>query len=183
MADENHEALRAALKHVAALLRQAEVPYALAGSYALWARGAPEPDHDVDFVLPEEHVERAAAELSAAGLVVSRPPEGWLVKAACGDVVVDLLHHAAGEPVDDALLARGESLEVLSVAMPVLGVTDVLSAKLRALSEHWCDFGALLPSVRAVREQVDWPRLRHETAGNDFAVAFLVLTDRLGISR
>jgi hypothetical protein len=36
--------------------------------------------------------------------------------------------------------------------------------------------------VRAVREQLDWPRLRKETAGNDFAAAFLFLTDRLGIS-
>ena len=182
MADEFHEELRAALKQVAALLREADVPYALAGSYALWVRGAPETDHDVDFVLPEEYVKRAADELSAAGLAVTQPPEGWLVKVASGDVVVDLLHHAAGEPIDDALLARAKPLEVLSVEMPVLDPTDVLSAKLRSLSEHSCDFGALLPAVRAVREQVDWSRLRHETAGNDFAVAFLVLTDRLGIS-
>jgi hypothetical protein len=33
-----------------------------------------------------------------------------------------------------------------------------------------------------VREQVDWARLRRETSGNDFAVAFLVLADRLEIS-
>jgi hypothetical protein len=32
-----------------------------------------------------------------------------------------------------------------------------------------------------VREQVDWDRLRAEVDGNDFAAAFLFLTDRLGI--
>jgi hypothetical protein len=45
-----------------------------------------------------------------------------------------------------------------------------------------CDFGRLLPHVRAVREQLDWERLRTEVKDNDFAVAFLFLTDRLGIS-
>jgi hypothetical protein len=29
---------------------------------------------------------------------------------------------------------------------------------------------------------VDWGRLRADTSQNDFAVAFLVLTDRLGIT-
>jgi hypothetical protein len=37
--------------------------------------------------------------------------------------------------------------------------------------------------VRAVREQLDWSRLRAATADNDYAVAFLVLADRLGIAR
>lgn len=38
------------------------------------------------------------------------------------------------------------------------------------------------PSVRAVRERLDWPLLRTETHDNDFAVAFLVLADRLGLT-
>jgi len=54
--------------------------------------------------------------------------------------------------------------------------------KLCALTEHHCDFASLLPSVRAVREQVDWDRVRADTAGNDFAAAFLVLVERLGIT-
>ena len=58
----------------------------------------------------------------------------------------------------------------------------MIIVKLRSLSEHHCNFAALLPAVRAVREQLDWPRIRRQTADNDFAVAFLVLTDRLGIS-
>ena len=55
-------------------------------------------------------------------------------------------------------------------------------AKLQALSEHYCDFGALLPVVRAVREQLDWPELRAETADLPFAEAFLLLCDRLEIA-
>ena len=46
-------ALRAALKRSAAALKADDVPFALAGSYALWVHGAPEPDHDVDLVVAE----------------------------------------------------------------------------------------------------------------------------------
>ena len=66
--------------------------------------------------------------------------------------------------------------------LPVLPATDLLSSKLRSMTEHYCDFGRLLPHVRAVREQVDWARLRTEVEGNDFAVAFLFLADRLGVT-
>ena len=71
---------------------------------------------------------------------------------------------------------------MLAIRMPVLPPTHVITEKLNSLNEHHCDFAALLPAVRAVREQVDWERVRADTADNDFAVAFLLLTDRLGIT-
>jgi hypothetical protein len=71
---------------------------------------------------------------------------------------------------------------VLAIRIRVLPPTKVLVEKLNSLNEHHCDFAALLPAVRAVREQVDWVRLRADTAENDFAVAFLVLAERLGIT-
>jgi hypothetical protein len=49
------------------------------------------------------------------------------------------------------------------------------------MEEHACDFGKALPAARAVREQVDWAVVRAETKENDFAFAFLVLLERLGI--
>jgi hypothetical protein len=58
----------------------------------------------------------------------------------------------------------------------------VLVSKLNALTGQECDYSKLLPVSRALREQVDWARLRKETSGNDFAVAFLFLLDRLSIT-
>ena len=46
------------------------VPFALAGGYALWAHGAPEPDHDVDLLVAEPDVEQLdwpALRAAAAG--------------------------------------------------------------------------------------------------------------------
>jgi hypothetical protein len=133
-------------------------------------------------MIAEADVEKATGALAEAGLAIRRPPEDWLAKVDTDGVVVDLLHRAASVPVTEELLGHSDVLEVLSVQMPVLWATDVISGKLRAMSEHYCDFGPLLAGVRAVREQVDWVRLRAEVAGSDFAAAFLFLVERLGIT-
>ncbi len=92
-----------------------------------------------------------------------------------------MLWRTCGHPVESDLIERAEMLPVLSVQMPVLTATDIVVTKLMALDEHYCDFGRLLPVARALREQVDWDDVRREVAGNDFAVVFLLLLERLGI--
>ena len=175
--------LRDALKHAASALKADGPEFALAGSYALWAYGGPEPVHDVDFVVAEEDTEAAALTLEKAGFRIDRTPEDWLFKACVEQqFVIDVLHQLNGTPVDADMIASAEELDVLAIRMRVLSPTHVVTEKLNSLNEHHCDFAALLPAVRAVRERVDWDRLRADTAENDFAVAFLVLTDRLGIT-
>lgn len=66
--------------------------------------------------------------------------------------------------------------------MSVLPPTTVLIQQLRALGEHHCGFARLLPAVRAVRGRLDWDRIEAQTADNDYAVAFLVLVGRLGVT-
>ena len=175
--------LRDALKRAASALKEHGPEFALAGSYALWAYGGPEPVHDVDFVVAEEDTEAAALTLEKAGFQLDRTPEDWLFKACVEEqFVIDVLHQLNGNPVNADDIAAAEVLDVLAIRMRVLSPTRVVTEKLNAINEHHCDFGALLPVVRAVREQVDWDRLRADTSQNDFAVAFLVLTDRLGIT-
>jgi hypothetical protein len=174
-------ALRRALKRSASALKRDGVPFALAGGYALWARGAPEPEHDVDLAVAESDVEAAAASLADEGFSIQRPPEDWLFKALTDDAMVDVLHRLQGVPVAPDLLATAEDQELLGLRIPVLPPTPIMVAKLRSLSEHYCDFTTLLPSVRALREQLDWAELRSATQDQPFAEAFLLLVDRLGI--
>ena len=179
---DRHERLREALKRAGSALKENGPRFALGGSYALWVLGAPEPEHDVDLVIAEPDADEAARVLGEAGFDIERTPEDWLFKAHLGEAMVDVLHRLGGEPVGPELLDRAEEHEVLGLRIPVLPPTELIVVKLRSLSEHHCDFGSLLPPVRAVREQLDWARIRAETADNDFAVAFLLLADRLGIS-
>lgn len=177
-----HEPLRDALKRAAAALADAEVPFALAGSYALWVHGAQEPTHDVDLAVVEDDAERAGKALAGAGFELERPPEDWLLKARDGDALVDVLFRLNGRPIGPDLIDTAEVEQVLGMWMRVLPATRIVVAKLLALNEHYCDFATLLPPVRAVREQVDWAHVERETQGNDFAAAFLVLAGRLGLT-
>lgn len=181
----SQEDLREALKRAASALNAEGPPFALAGSYALWVHGGPEPVHDVDFAVAEEDAEAAAATLSKAGFDIRRPPEEWLFKAALsvdGPVLVDVLHRINRVPVTPALIERAHLQDVLALTIPVLSPTEVITQKLRALHEHHCDFATLLPVVRAVREQLDWPLLWQATSENPFATAFLGLCESIGIS-
>lgn len=179
---DDRTALQDALRLTAVALEDAGVPFALVGGYAAWARGAPEPSHDADFAVRESDVPRAREAIAAAGLEVTSPAENWLFKAYHHGAMVDVLFRMVGEPVTDELLRRHDVLEVLAVRMPVLEATDILSAKLRVLGEHYCDFTRLLAITRALREQVDWERLRRETAEHPYARAFLHLVHELGVS-
>lgn len=175
------EPLLASLKAIAAALKADGVPFALAGSYAAYARGGARSLHDVDFVVPAEAIPAATASLERRGFRVEQPPEDWLVKAYVGDLCIDVIHRLASGPVDDAMLGRAEELPVEAVEMPVLSATDLLIGKLRALSEHACDLEPVLAVARTLREQVDFPVVSAACAGHPYAEAALFLLRRLDI--
>ncbi len=169
------------LKKVAGTLRDAGVPFLLGGGVAAWARGGPESDHDLDLMLKQPDAERALEALVDVGLRAERPPEEWLFKAWDGDVLVDLIFSPKGQPVDDAMIERGEEIAVLSMQMRVMALEDVLITKLMALTEHHLDYGTLLGIARALREQISWEHVRGATSSSPFARAFFVMLEGLGI--
>jgi len=173
--------LREALKRVATGLKETGVPFALAGGYAGWARGGPEPDHDVDFLIDPDDADKAAGLLGEQGLQIVQPPEDWLFKVFTDDAMVDVLYRAPGSPLVRPVLERATDVEVLSVWMPVIAATDLLSEKLAVLSERYCDLAAVLPTARALREQVDWGLVRDTVAGNPYAEVTLELLERLDV--
>ncbi|WP_181312716.1 nucleotidyltransferase family protein [Nocardioides campestrisoli] len=181
MVDEEQSNLREALKRVAVTLKESGIPFALAGGYAVWARGGPEPSHDVDFLVAEADAPQVATYLAEHGLQVVQPPEDWLFKVFTDDVMVDVFHRDATIPAERETLADADEIEVISVSMPVLSATRLMIHKLHAIDERYCDFGKLLPVARALREQVAWDQVRKETEENDFAAAFLFLLERLRI--
>jgi hypothetical protein len=180
MEDADLEALREGLKRVGVALKETGCPFALAGGYAAWVHGSPEPLHDVDFLIRAEDAEVVAEELVRRGLEVADPAEDWLFKVRVDGAVVDVLHRAQGGTVDEMLKAS-VGASVLSVRMPVLAATDVIVEKLLALDEHHCDLAAVLPTLRALREQVEWSQVRRRTSGRPFAEAVLFLVERLGV--
>jgi hypothetical protein len=174
--------IEAALKKAVAALREAELPFLLGGSLALWTRGGPETRHDLDFVIKPEHAERAMEVLEAAGMRTEKPPEEWLHKAWDGDVLIDLIFAPRGLEVTDEVIERGELLHVLGITIPVMAIEDVLATKLLALDEHELDYTALVRMARSLREQIDWRYLRERTRDSPYAAAFFVLCEQLGVA-
>lgn len=170
-----------AMKHAAAALRDADVRFALGGGLACWARGGPATDHDVDFLVKPEDVQRAHDALATAGLRIEKPPEDWLLKAYHDDTVVDLIFAPSGGPITDEILDRAEEREVMAMRLPVISLEEVLATKLLALTEQEPNYRAVLEIARTLREQIRWDEVRARTNGSPFAKAFFTLIAELGI--
>jgi predicted nucleotidyltransferase len=176
------DSLLNAMKHAAGLMRDHRIPFALAGSLAIYAHGGPGSDHDVDFIVKPEDAERALAAFGENGWRCDRPPEGWLYKVYDEqDAMIDLIFAPNHKPVDDEMLDRAEELEVYAIMMKVMSVTDVLATKLLALKEHEVDYDPVLEVARACREQIDWDILRERTGDYPYAKAFFTLAEELGL--
>jgi hypothetical protein len=178
---ENLHSLLATMKRAGAALRDAGVDHMLGGGLAIWARGGPPSDHDVDLLLRQEDADRALEVLSAAGLRPEKPPEHWLYKAWDGENLVDLVFHPAGGRIGDAHFARATELEVSAHRMLVASIDDVLVTKLLAITEQDPDYRVVLEVARALREQINWRSVARRTSDSPFARAFFELADGLGI--
>ena len=60
------------LKRVAAALKSADIPFALGGSFAVYAHGGHSSDHDLDFMIREQDVEKALTALVEVGCIAER---------------------------------------------------------------------------------------------------------------
>jgi hypothetical protein len=176
------EGLMLTMKRVGAVLKRSGIPFALAGGFAAYARGGTSSDHDVDFLLRPEDVDAALDALAEAGFDTERPPEDWLVKVYDEGRLVDLIHRPVERPVTDQTLTEDtDPISVSAIRMPVISATVLMEHKLLSFSQHYCDFAKGIPLARSLREQIDWPRVRRNTAGSPYAQAFLVLLDRLDV--
>ena len=180
--ESDFQDLLAAMKNAAGVLQQAELPFMLGGGLAVWARGGPQTEHDVDFYVKEQDAERALGALGDAGFRTERPPEGWLLKAYDDSgTLVDLIFHPSGGPIGDDQFERADELEVMALRIKVASLEDVLTQKLLSLKEQEPDFRPVLEIGRAVREQIDWEEVRERTSESPFARAYFTLVEGLNI--
>jgi hypothetical protein len=171
-----------AMKVAAGALQRHEIPFVLGGGLAVWARGGPKSEHDVDFMIREEDAQRALEALDEAGLRTEHPPEGWLYKAWHENgTLVDLIFEPTGGPITEKTIERSPMLEVAALRVHVVSLEEVMTGKLLAITEQEPDFGQLLSYARSLREQIDWDEVRDRTEASPFARAFFTLVEGLGI--
>jgi hypothetical protein len=182
--DDQFDEILGAMKVAAAVLRDSGIPFALAGGLAVYARGGPPTEHDVDFLLRQEDAARAVDLLQEAGFRTERPPEGWLYKVFDeSGAMIDLIFAPNSRPERvAAILDRATELEVYAITMPVMTVTDVLESKLLTIKEHEANYDDVLEIAQTCREQIDWETLRARVDDSPYAKAFFTLADELQLT-
>ncbi|WP_054814712.1 nucleotidyltransferase family protein [Nocardia arizonensis] len=169
--DELLHALTRAVNALAA----ADVPFAVAGGCAVYARGGPASQHDVDLLVKPGDCDRAVRSLARAGLRVCDPPEDWLRKVYAGNVLVDVIYRPNDRPVTDELLNRATTMRIGPAKAPVVSGTDLMVDKMLVFDAHRLNFAPLLHIARDLREQVDWAQVAEQTRQSPYARAFLGL--------
>ncbi|MEV0291936.1 nucleotidyltransferase family protein [Nocardia sp. NPDC050710] len=180
--DATTDRLLHALTRAVNSLSDADIKFAVAGGCAVYARGGPATHHDVDLFVKPLDVARAVRALTRAGLRASEPPENWLRKVYDGDTMIDLIYRPNDRDVTDELLDRATVMRIGPARAPVVSGTDLIVDKLLVFDAHRLDLSPLLHIARDLREQVDWPTVREQTAHSPYARAFLGLVDDLGIT-
>ncbi len=179
--DVDVDELLQSLTRVVTTLDGTGIRFAVAGGLAVYARGGPPSDHDVDLFVKETDADRAQKLLADAGMRAVDPPEDWLTKVYDGDRLVDLVFRPNHHPVTDELLDRADLMRIGPTAAPVVSGTDLLVDKLLVLDAHRCDFAPLLQIARDLREQVDWRQVATDVAASPYARAFLTLLAGLSV--
>src|SRR5687767_11292264 len=104
------DALLETLKKVAVIFKSEQIPFAVGGSYGVYARGGPSSEHDVDVMLKQADMDRALKVLTDHGFRPEHPTEDWLEKVYDEDRLVDLIYRPSEREVDDEMLARTDDL-------------------------------------------------------------------------
>ncbi|WP_040808798.1 hypothetical protein [Nocardia concava] len=170
-----------ALTRAVNTLADNDIRFAVAGGCAVYARGGPVSDHDVDLFIKPEDIGRARTALVRGGLRLSEPPEDWLTKAYADDTLVDLIYRPNNREVTDEMLDRAEVMRIGPTIAPVISGTDLMVDKLLVFDAHRLDLSPLLRTARDLREQVDWPSVIEQTSHSPYARAFLGLLADLNV--
>ncbi|WP_433756840.1 nucleotidyltransferase family protein [Nocardia sp. CA-135398] len=170
-----------ALTRAVNTLVDADIRFAVAGGCAVYARGGPASEHDVDIFIKPADLSVARSALARGGLRVADPPEDWLTKVYDGGVLIDLIYRPNNRAVTDELLDRADMMRIGPTMAPVISASDLMIDKLLVFDAHRLDLSPLLTIARDLREQVDWDRVRKETDVSPYARAFLGLLDDLGV--
>ena len=155
----NQDDFVAAFQKACDALERARVPYLFMGGIASIVHGRTSWTHDLDVFIRRADEPAIVDALVEAGFRLDPAPSTWLTKLWMDEVYVDVIYSSSGPvDLDDEMLARGESAEVWSRKVPVLGPEDLVVTKALAHGEetghYWWDALAII-----AKRELDWDYL------------------------
>jgi hypothetical protein len=144
------------------LLNREQVPYLVAGAFALQAHtGIWRNTKDLDLFLTASNAERALCLLADAGFECEVADPVWLAKAHQDDFFVDLITGMSNGvfTVDDCWIQRGTRATVIDVPTRVLPAEELITSKLFVTRRERYDGADIAHVIYGTRGELDWERL------------------------
>jgi hypothetical protein len=161
-AEELPEEARELYRRVMRTLHEGNVPFLVAGAYALsHYTGIVRHTKDFDVFLVPEDVDRALALLAAEGYEVERFSPHWLAKATCGNDFVDLIYNSGNgaTPLDRRWFDNARRGEVLGVETLICPPEEMIWSKAFLMERERFDGADVAHLLRACATELDWARL------------------------
>ena len=149
-------------REVLRTLNEHQVPYAVAGAFALQHHTAIwRTTKDLDLFLPAEHVACAIRPLEKVGLTCEVLDPVWLAKARRGNYFVDLITGMSNGiiTVDKSWIERSFPTTVFDVKTRVLAAEELLASKLFVQFRERYDGADMVHIIYATRGRLDWQRI------------------------
>ena len=157
---------RAVYKRALEALNAAQVPYVVAGAYAIYEHtGIYRKTKDLDLFFEPHAVVDAARALRDAGFVMRLEDSHWLAKATAGDHFVDLIYGMGnGVALIDPDWIRHSRPGVLAATpVRIAPAEELLWHRLFIGERHRHDMADILHLILCLGDVLDWQRLVQRT--------------------
>ena len=155
-------------QHVMARAREAQIPFALGGGYAIAAyTGRWRNTKDMDLYTTPAMRDGLIQITVEAGLSdrYSRDPydRRWIYRAGCGETIVDIIFAMANlrAQVDEQWLREGAEIHFRGERLPIVPAEEMLWNKLYVMQRDRCDWTDVLNLLYAAGDSIDWEYLLH----------------------
>lgn len=152
---EQEDAYRRAM----VVLRDAGVPYLVAGAFALQHyTGIARRTKDIDLFLRPEDRDRALESLARAGFRTEVTAPHWLAKAFWGPHLIDLISGSGNwlVAIDDRWFRAADVSDVLGLQVSIISATDLIWAKAHVAGRERFDGADIAHIIRRASHRIDW---------------------------
>jgi hypothetical protein len=156
------DAERAVYKRALEALKAAEVPFVVAGAYAIYEHtGIYRKTKDLDLFFEPAAVVPAVRALRAAGFVTRLEDPHWLAKATSGETFVDLIYGMGNGValIDRDWLRYSRQGVLAAIPVRIAPPEELLWHRLFISERHRHDVADILHLILCVGESMDWTRL------------------------
>ena len=156
--DDEREIYRRALE----ALNAAEVPYVVAGAYAIYEHtGIYRKTKDLDLFFEPRAVVPAARALRDAGFVTRLEDPHWLAKATVGEVFVDLIYGMGNgvAQIDDDWIRHSKPGILAATPVRIAPAEELMWHRLFIGERHRHDMSDVVHLILCLGDTLDWDRI------------------------